>query len=1011
MPNESSDQSTWDAFFVIQFGNLALIYVIMGVLGLILHNYSQLLMGTIIVVATMSAYSVMWRVGRHQPFEKARVSILVLLSVIFFTGGIYVLGGARSPAIFLYVIPILTAGQFLPPRWFVAITVTCFAIFNLLAAIEWRLQLDTASWLFYGAQGAFSLTDLLQAAMLMLALCAVTIFSYWRSNRLAQSSLTALRESEQHFRDLFENATDLIQIVDSHGKFQFVNEAWLRTLDYTRDAVSPLRLRDVVAPESWAQCEPVFQAATQGQLTRDIETLFVTRHGDRVMVQGNVTPASKQGQLLAARGIFRDVTEQKRTVARQQHLLELTAAHVEMSELLLNGGVHAMNEVLSRLGSTLDASRAYIFRYHAQDHLLDNTHEWCAPGIQPELDRLQHVALEEVIPSWQQILKEHGMVIASVTQHLPEELQRLVRPQSVQAVLIVVFSVNNQFAGFIGLDEQRYERTWLPEEITAVRSVAESYARLLEREQAERALLQARDKALESARLKREFVANMSHEIRTPMNGIMGMLDLLRTSEVTPTQLDYVNAARRSAETLLTIINDILDFSKIEAGKIDLEQIEFDLESVVENVVELLAQQARSKGLELNTIIHRDVITHVRGDPIRLGQVLTNLVSNAIKFTGHGEVVVRVTREQETETHVVTRFAVSDTGIGITPQQQKMIFQSFVQADGTTTRKYGGTGLGLAISKQLVELMGGRLGLESEPTIGSTFWFTVGFSKQVAESAAETTFPAEVNPTDGPILGDPPKPGSQGALAVTLPPDPSPQATGLAILLAEDNPVNQKLVLHVINRLGYQADVMTNGLMAVRAAMNKPYDLILMDVHMPEMDGFAATEQIRAFESTHGGHVPIVALTAGALAGDRERCLAAGMDAYVSKPFKIEELRRVVRQYMEAPPLDPQALDELRAICDDTPGQAEVLKGIIQQFIDDLPPHAHDMQVGLENQNAAAVQTAAHNLKGTGGSFGAHRVTYLCAHLEDMARNRDLSNARPWFERLVREIERIRRAQ
>ncbi len=570
MPNESSDQSTWDAFFVIQFGNLALIYVIMGVLGLILHNYSQLLMGTIIVVATMLAYSVMWRVGRHQPFEKVRVSILVLISVLFFTEGIYVLGGARSPAIFLYVIPILTAGQFLPPRWFVAITATCFAIFNLLAVIEWRLQLDTASWLFYGAQGAFTLTDLLQAATLMLALCAVTVFSYWRSNRLAQSSLTALRESEQHFRDLFENATDLIQIVDSHGKFQFVNEAWLRTLDYTRDAVFPLRLRDVVAPESWTQCEQTFQAAMQGQIASGISRrLFVTRHGERVMVQGNVTPASKQGQLLAARGIFRDVTGQKRTVARQQHLLELTVAHGEMSELLLTRGVQAMNEILCRLGSTLDASRAYIFRYHAQDHLLDNTHEWCAPGIQPELDRLQHVALEEVIPSWQQILKEHGMVIASVTQHLPEELQRLVRPQSVQAVLIVVFSVNNQFAGFIGLDEQRYERTWLPEEITAVRSVAESYARLLEREQAERALLQARDKALESARLKSEFVANMSHEIRTPMNGIMGMLDLLRTSEVTPTQLDYVNAARRSAETLLTIINDILDFSKIEAGKID----------------------------------------------------------------------------------------------------------------------------------------------------------------------------------------------------------------------------------------------------------------------------------------------------------------------------------------------------------------------------------------------------------------------------------------------------------
>ena len=219
-------------------------------------------------------------------------------------------------------------------------------------------------------------------------------------------------------------------------------------------------------------------------------------------IRDSVTPIIKAGHSLGVRGIFRDVTQQEEIAARQQRLLELTVLHGEMSELLLTRGVQAMNEVLFRLGTALDVSRAYIFRYHARSRLLDNTHEWCAPGVQPEIARLQGIALEEVVPSWQHILKEQSLVIASTTRQLPEEVQRLLRPQGVLAVLIGVFSVNNQLAGFIGLDEQRHERSWLPEEITAVRSLAESYARLLEREQAERALLQARDKALESARLK-----------------------------------------------------------------------------------------------------------------------------------------------------------------------------------------------------------------------------------------------------------------------------------------------------------------------------------------------------------------------------------------------------------------------------------------------------------------------------------------------------------------------------
>ena len=335
-----------------------------------------------------------------------------------------------------------------------------------------------------------------------------------------------------------------------------------------------------------------------------------------------------------------------------------------------------------------------------------------------------------------------------------------------------------------------------------------------------------RDSLIETQKFRQQFLANMSHEIRTPMNGIMGMLDLLHTSEVTPTQLDYVNAARRSTETLLTIINDILDFSKIEAGKIELEQIEFDLASIVADVADLLTPQARSKDLELATLIYHDVPTYVRGDPVRLRQVLTNLVSNAVKFTEHGDVIIRVMREQETETQVITRFTVSDTGIGIMPEHLQTIFQSFVQADGSTTRRYGGTGLGLAISKQLVELMGGRIGAESQPGQGSTFWFTVVFGKQVAPSAAEGVATADSHPVGDRVEGDGLGPHGRGPVAVTPTPDPSLRQVGAAILLAEDNPVNQKLVLHILSRLGYRADVVVNGTLAVQAAMDKPYDLI-----------------------------------------------------------------------------------------------------------------------------------------------------------------------------------------
>ena len=922
----------------------------------------------------------------------------------------------------------------------------------------------------------------------------------------------ALREREAQFRDLFDDAPVAYHELGDDDRITRVNKTELAMLGYSAEEMVGKPVQDFIVEDSDSDGAPV-QSAMDDQLEATQRTFRKKDGGTVPVLMRHKVITDANGEVRGTRSTLQDISVLKRF---ENELRQAEEKYRSIFENAIEGIFQTLPE--GRFKSS-NPALARIYGFESPEDLIRQLSD-----IECQL-YVDANRRKEFI----QIMEEQGEISGFISQVYRQDGSVIWISEHARAV--------RDGKGHV----LYYEGT--VEDITA-------------RREAEEAITRARDAAVESARLKSEFLANMSHEIRTPMNGVIGMTGLLLETELTPKQRDFSRTISQSADSLLHIINDILDFSKIEAGMLLFEEIDFQLPSVIEGAADVLSGRAATKQIELVNFIHNDVPLGLRGDPGRLRQVLTNLLGNALKFTEQGEIVIRARKADETFSEVVVRFEVTDTGIGIAPEVQARLFQAFVQADGSMTRKYGGTGLGLAICKQLVKQMDGEIGVTSEPGKGSTFWFTARFAKQTAgrapitlrkpalagrrvlvvddnesnrkaqqhvlaawgldqhlaasgeealsilRSAAKRGNPFEVAVIDllmpsmdglmlaRAIKSDPQLGSTRLVMLTTLDrrddlesfretgiddyltkpvkqkplldcltnllttkdgpraivsglvvraadgsPDAVEKATAppaLRILIAEDNPVNQKVALHLLEKLGFHADAVDNGRQVLDALARASYDVVLMDCQMPELDGYAATGEIRRREKAGGRHTWIVAMTAHSLEGDREKCINAGMDDYVSKPVKPEMLQAALDRYVgrssggaaaapvEATPIVPgdneaaaeavdlRALDGFREL--DNAGSSGILTQLISVFLENTPIVLAEARSALARKSAPQLARAAHTLKGSCSNFGAHRLRAACERLEKAATINSLASAEQMLAAIEREFSGVRAA-
>jgi PAS domain S-box-containing protein len=902
----------------------------------------------------------------------------------------------------------------------------------------------------------------------------------------------ALRESEENFRTFFESIDDIIFATHLDGRIRFANQAAERKLGYHHDELRQMHVLEMHPPDKRGEAQEIFQAMVRHERT-SCPFPLAQKDGTLLPVETRVWSGRWNGTDCIF-GICKDLSAEQEAQQRFERLFRNNPALMALSKLPERTLIDVNDEFIRKLGYTREE---FLGKTATELKLFVNPEQQAS--VANQLLSLGHVANVEI-----QMRAKDGAIIDG-----------LVYGETVS-------SQGGQYFLFLLID-------------------------ISKRKQAERELRTAHERlgelkllAEQASAAKSEFLANMSHEIRTPMNGVIGMTGLLLDTALDPTQRRYAETVRSSGQTLLQLINDILDFSKIEAGKMELEALDFDLTSLLEDFAAIMAVKASEKGVEFICAANPDVPSALQGDPGRLRQILTNLAGNALKFTKQGEVSVRVSLESQTDDGVHLHFSVKDTGIGIPPDKLDRLFAKFSQVDASTTRQYGGTGLGLAISKQLAELMDGSIGVNSEPGHGSEFWFTVRLGRAssppspipdqkhlrglpvlvvddnetnrevlAAQLTAWGMVPTQAgdgpsalgamyqNLTSGPrfkfALIDLQMPGMDGAalaqairaearfnattmivmpslmsqgdiarlsaigFAATLTKpvrqsellgtllrvlgvntssttQPAPQTTQAKtpslsgrILLADDNTTNQQVGIGLLSKLGLHVDAVANGIEALQALTDLPYDLVLMDVQMPEMDGLEATRRIRDPLSKVRKHdIPIIAMTAHAMAHDHQLCLDAGMNGYLSKPIDPRSLVQALQTWLPAPsevPASPVSTVAVEASAHDPTtiydpvsllarmlGDQELLETVLEVFLEDMPKQIDALSEFITQGKTLQAGRQAHTIKGAASNISAEALRAVASDMEKAGNADDIRALQAHLPILRQQFELLKKA-
>ncbi|MCC5930134.1 MAG: PAS domain S-box protein [Cyclobacteriaceae bacterium] len=923
-----------------------------------------------------------------------------------------------------------------------------------------------------------------------------------------------LKEREVHLQVMIENPFESIWSVNTKGELTYINENHLKSfeavfgvklqkgqkvLDHLPESIIPLweeRYRRLFKGEKFLM-EDLF--------IHDGNTVFIEVAANPIIIDEKITGACFYG---------RDISERKHSELKIKRLAKLQTLLMNLATEFINLKPEqieqAINLALEKLGQFVSADRSYIFKYDWEGKSSCNIYEWCAPGVTSFINELQDITFDKmyILP---EVHSRHEPVIISDVSQLPESepFRKHLEHQNVCSIINIPIVDNGLCTGFIGFDSRHKVQKCLEEEMNLLRIFTEIYVNLVNRQQLHESLIEEKDRSDAANKAKSEFLANMSHEIRTPLNGVIGFTDLLIKSGLEERQKQYAENANTAGKALLGIINDILDFSKIEAGKLELEKQRFQLNKLLDETSDIIKYQAGIRDIELILNFPPDLPEYIVCDPVRLKQILINLLNNAIKFTEKGEVEFTVTISTLCESRCDLQFSIRDTGIGISEEKQKKLFKAFSQADSSTSRKFGGTGLGLIISNLLAEKMEGNITIESEEGRGSVFTLHIqteyireikelqppplSFNKiliiddneRAGEIASQifNTFGAKcvwvdngisalkiakkesfdlivvdqdmpyidgldtlqklrtestsndqlipawllINPSKGLVdeeicnqLGiehQCVKPISINKLTrmVNMPvsieltddsielftvDQPLNKNTDYSLLIAEDVPMNMILVKTLVeeflpNAAIYEA---SNGLEAITVVQNHQVDLILMDIQMPEMDGYAATRKIRELELQQGSRIPIVALTAGALKEERDKALECGMDEFLTKPLEADKLQEVFIKYLVVDNHQKKISTkngiqkgtlhfDKAAFLKKFNNNQVLLTNLAKLCLQDIPPKLNALERAIDEGDCQKIKLTAHTVKGQALNMMFHPMAELCARIEENAKN------------------------